>query len=84
MDRQVYIEPLTKEQVKALPEYRGDRPIDSNHEQQIRQLLDSFVSPQGGQPRNPAAYDVDSTSNLYTVKDDRLKTLQDQLSQKQH
>lgn len=84
MDRRVYVESLTKEQVKALPEYTNGQPTSSNHEdnheEQIRQLLSSLADPKGGQPENPAAYDFELSSDLYAVKDDRLKLLQDQLS----
>jgi hypothetical protein len=84
MDRQVYVETLTKEQVKALPEYQENQAAHSSYEEQIRESLRSFANPEVEQPGNPAAYDLDTEANLYTVKDQRLQSLQEQLSQQQY
>jgi hypothetical protein len=83
MDRQVYVENLTKEQIKALPEYQDNITANSSYEEQIHQILSTFAIPESGQPGNPAAYDLDAEGTLYTVKDQRLKSLQEQLNQGQ-
>lgn len=80
MDRHVYVEGLSKEQVKALPDYSDGITIDSNYEEQVRSVLRPLVAEATtNQIDNPATYDLDREPYFYEIKDERLKAVQEQL-----
>jgi hypothetical protein len=80
MDRHVYVEGLSKEQVKALPEYSDDITIDSNYEEQVRSALRPLVAEATtNQIDNPGTYDLDREPYFYEIKDERLKAVQEQV-----
>jgi hypothetical protein len=80
MDRRVYVEGLTEEQVKALPEYTDDIVIDPNYEAQIRSVLRPLVAEvTTDQVDNPATYTLDQEPYFYEIKDPQLKAVQEQL-----
>lgn len=43
-ERHVYVETLTKEQVKKLPEFKGSLAIDGNYEERVREIYRSPVT----------------------------------------
>ncbi|HEY9599996.1 MAG TPA: PRC-barrel domain-containing protein [Allocoleopsis sp.] len=80
MDRHVYVEGLTQEQVKALPEYSDDITIDSKYEERVKSVLRPLVAEaKTNQIDNPAIYDLDKEPYFYEIKNERLKAVQKQL-----
>lgn len=81
MDRQVYVEELTKEQVKALPEYNDSITVDPEHEERVRNILRPLVAEvTTNQVDNSTTYDFDQEPYFYRIKDQRLKAVQEQLA----
>ena len=81
MDRQVYVEELTKEQVKALPEYNDSITVDPEHEERVRNILRPLVAEvTTNQVNNSTTYDLDQEPYFYRIKDQRLKAVQEQLA----
>jgi sporulation protein YlmC with PRC-barrel domain len=81
MDRQVYIEELTKEQVKALPEYMDSITVDHEYEKRVRSILRPLVAEATtNHVDNSATYDLDQEPYFYEIKDQRLKEVQEQLA----
>lgn len=71
-DRRVYIDGLTRDQVKSLPEYKGD-PVDYDYEERVRGVYRPTVANQGttlvatAYDRNSYRYDRDPA--LYNLND---------------
>ncbi|MBE9014487.1 PRC-barrel domain-containing protein, partial [Pseudanabaenaceae cyanobacterium LEGE 13415] len=80
-DRRIYVEQLTQEQFKTLPEYHEDLLTDSGYETQLkafdRQLIASI------QASNDApAFSYEQEPDFYELKDPHLQTYQEQLVKK--
>ena len=85
MDRHVYVKGLTKEQVKALPEYSDDIKVDPHYEEQVRRVLRPLVAEATtAQVDNPATYDLDREPYFYEIKNEQLKAVQKQLVTKKN
>jgi uncharacterized protein (TIGR02271 family) len=79
----IYAQNLTKEQVKALPEFTNDLTIDYEHEEKVRGVYRSATMPQDRSPatgtesvtpmatgtRDRNAYTYDKEPDLYTLND---------------
>lgn len=71
-DRRVYVDGLTREQVKNLPEYKGE-PIDYDYEERVRNVYRPMVTT-GAAASVPASYDrntyrYDNDPGLYNLND---------------
>ena len=68
--RRVYVDKLTRDQVKNLPEYKGD-PVDYDYEERVRNVYRPTIATRGAAPV-PAAYDrtnyrYDRDPDLYNI-----------------
>ncbi|ARV60513.1 hypothetical protein BZZ01_19430 [Nostocales cyanobacterium HT-58-2] len=86
MDRHVYVEGLTKEQVKALPEYTDNILVDPEYEEKIRSILRPLIAEVAhNQVYNPATYNLDQEPYFYETNDLHLKEVEKQLvARKKH
>lgn len=80
MDRHVYVQGLTKEQVEALPEYSEDITINSEYEEKIRQVLRPLVEQVQQDQNYGENYNLDQEPYFYAVNDPNLKEVQEQLT----
>jgi uncharacterized protein (TIGR02271 family) len=77
--RRVYVDHLTREQVKNLPEYTGKMPVDYTHEEQVRGVYRPMAADHDVTAA-PATYDegsyqYDRDPALYDVNDRDHQTL---------
>lgn len=80
MDRHVYVEALTKEQVKELPEYDENVLLDPQEEERIRSAYRPLVKNAiANQVNNPATYDLDQEPYFYEIESPNLKAVQERL-----
>ncbi len=80
MDRRVYVEKLTKEQVKNLPEYKENITIDRDYEEQVRAVYRPLVETAiANQNSSSPTYDYQQEPYFYQLKDENLKLSQERL-----
>lgn len=83
MDRRVYVENLTKEQVKNLPEYKENMMIDPDYEERVRAVYRPLVERAiANQNYNSPTYDYQQEPYFYEIKDENLKRSQERLISK--
>ncbi|MEW6495733.1 MAG: photosystem reaction center subunit H [Cyanobacteriota bacterium] len=80
MDRHVYVQGLTKEQVENLPEYNENLTIDPDYEERVRAVLRPMVDKAiANEVYNPDTYDLSQEPYFYEVNEQTLKSTQEQL-----
>ncbi|MEW5859926.1 MAG: PRC-barrel domain-containing protein [Cyanobacteriota bacterium] len=69
-ERHVYVETLTKEQVKILPEFKENLTIDRNYEERVREIYRSSVKVKtANQAHNSAADSYEQEPYFYEINE---------------
>lgn len=76
MDRRVYIEDLTKDQVNELPEFGDDQDINSEYLEQLEDQISRFLADNG----DIKYQSIEKEPYFYTLKNDKMKAIQAQLT----
>lgn len=80
VDRSVYVEQLTQEQFKTLPEYHENSLTDYGYTAQLeasdRQL---FATIHAGEANNSPTFSYEQEPDFYELKDPHLKSYEEQL-----
>lgn len=80
-DRCVYVERLTKEQFKSLPEYHENLLTDIGYQTQLIALDQQLLAMMGGDSDAPT-FSYEQDPGFYELKDPHLQRYQDQLISK--